>query len=244
MHAYLYWIPADDFQTAKRVIRDMGLVLSGSRMTPCETLRVTPGRAIYATPQVFSRMCTRQGSWYRSSERNGQFLLLTGVRLDSELDDYLDAELNESTFQPDALPTNEVLQSIVDSPEYQNSRPDAWEQKTVMEGMMVKLLFMFNRFWDLRDSLDKHWLSHRANHANFLAARVTTKVDGEVVPYSVSENAGVCSSCVEFFNIISPKTRKLVRSCPGAVSFGGARPNVFVDVRPVRGRDAEARSAA
>lgn len=244
MHAYLYWIPADGFQAAKRIIRGMGLTLSGTRMTPCETLRVAPGRAIYATPQVFSRMCTRQGSWYRSSERNGQFLLLSPVRLDVELDDYLDAELNESSFQPDALPTNEVLQSMVDSSEYQDGRPDAWEQKTVVEGVMVKLLFMFNRFWGLSDSLDKHWLSHRANHANFLAARVTTDIDGEAVAYSVSENAGVCSSCVEFFNIISPETRKLVRSCPGAVTFGGARPDVFVDVQPVRGRSAEGISAA
>ena len=244
MHAYLYWIPADEFQAANRAIRDMGINLSGSRLTPCETLRVAPGRAIYATPQVFSRMCTRQGSWYRSSKRNGQFLLLSPVRLGDELDDYLDAELNESNFQPDALPSNEVLQSIVDSAEYQNNRPDAWERKTFMDGVMFKLFFMFNRFWGLRDSLNKHWLSHRANHANFLAARVTTDIDGEAVPYSVSENAGVCSSCVEFFNITNPETRKLVRACPGSVSFGGARRDVFVDVRPVRGRQVDVTSAA
>ena len=234
MNAFLYWIPADEFQAVSRVVRDMGLTLSGSRMTPCETLRVTPGRAIYATPQVFSRMCTRQGSWYRASERNGQFLLLSPVRLGDDLDRHLDAELNASTFQPDQLPTQNELQSIVDSPEYQEQRPDEWEQKTAIEGVMMKLFFMFDRYWGLRDSLSKHWLSHRANHANFLAMLFTTTIDGEEVPHSVSDNAGVCSSCVEFFNIISPDTRKLVRACPGAVSFGGAEADVFVDVRPVR----------
>ena len=234
MNAFLYWIPADEFKAAGRIVRDMGLTLSGSRMTPCETLRVAPGRAIYATPQVFSRMCTRQGSWYRASKRNGQFLLLSPVRLGAAFDHHLDAEMNASTFQPETLPTREELHAIVDSPEYKTQRPDEWEQKTAMEAVMVKVFFMLNRFWGMRDSLEKHWLTHRANHANFLAKAVTTTIDGEDVPHSVSDNAGVCSSCVEFFNIVSPDTRKLVRACPGAVSFGGAEPDVFVDIRPIR----------
>lgn len=67
-------------------------------MTPCETLRVAPGRAIFATPLVFSRKFTRQGSWHRASERNGEFLLLSPVRLDADLDRHLDAEISASTF--------------------------------------------------------------------------------------------------------------------------------------------------
>jgi hypothetical protein len=212
----------------------MGLTLSGSRLTPCETLRVAPGRAIYATPQVFSRMCKRQGSWYRASDRHGQFLLLSPVHLGTALDAYLDAELRHSTFQPEALPSQDELQFIVDSPEYQSQRPDGWEQKNAIEGVMMKIFFMVNKFWGLRDSLNKHWLSHRANHANFLAKRITTVIDDDEVPYSVTDNAGICSSCVEFFNIASPDTRKLVRACPGAVSFGGAQPDVFIDVKPKR----------
>lgn len=244
MNAYLYWIPANEFRAASNIVRDMGLNLSGSRMTPCETLRVAPGRAIYATPQVFKRMCTRQGSWYSASKRDGHFLLLSPVRLSAELDCHLDAELKESTFQPETLPTKEELQSLVTSPEYTGQRPNEWEQVKAIEGVMMKLFFVFNRFWGLRDSLTKHWLTQRANHANFLAAKFTTTVDGEEVAHSVSENAGVCSSCVEFFNIISPDARKLVRACPGAVTFGGAERDVFIDVQPIRGQDRNARQAA
>ena len=74
---------------------------------------------------------------------------------------------------------------------------------------------------------------HEANHANFLARSYTTEVDGEEVAYSVTANARVCSSCVQFFNIARPGERKLVRSCPGSVIFGDAPRETYVDVKPV-----------
>ena len=76
-------------------------------------------------------------------------------------------------------------------------------------------------------------MGHRANHANFLSKKVTTEVDGKQVPYSVTGNESVCSSCVEFFNIIEVNSRKLVRSCPGAVTFGGAKRDIYYDIKPV-----------
>ena len=90
--------------------------------------------------------------------------------------------------------------------------------------------------WHTRggDNLKKHWLGHRANHANFLSKKVTTELDGEQVPYSVTGNEGVCSSCVEFFNVIEVDSRKLVRACPGAVTFGGAKRDIYYDIKPFK----------
>jgi hypothetical protein len=76
-----------------------------------------------------------------------------------------------------------------------------------------------------------YWLSHRANHANFVYKKITTEIDGEAVPYSLTKNKGVCSSCAEFFNVVNPDSRKLVRSCPGSIVFGGAPRDTYVDVR-------------
>ena len=70
--------------------------------------------------------------------------------------------------------------------------------------------------------------------ANFLAKKYTTEVDGEQVPYSVTENSGVCSSCVEFFNITSNDSRKLVRACPGSITFSKVERNQYYDVKPVQ----------
>ena len=77
------------------------------------------------------------------------------------------------------------------------------------------------------------FLGRRANRANFLARRYTTERDGQAVPYSVTTNAGVCSSCVEFFNVIGQQDRKLVRACPGSVVFAGMQRDTYYDVVPV-----------
>jgi hypothetical protein len=69
--------------------------------------------------------------------------------------------------------------------------------------------------------------------------RKPSLIDGEAVPYSLTESSRVCSSCAEFFNLASPDSRKLVRSCPGAVTFAKAPRDIFVDVRPVKGKFAE-----
>lgn len=234
MIRYMYWVPAQDFKSVAAGVKARGLRLTGSRMTPCETLRAEGNMAIYATPQVFSRMCTRQGSWYRESERNGKFLLLSPQRLGADFDEFLDAEITPSDFKPDMTISPEELIELVRTREYEDQKPEEWEKKTVMDAVGTKVLFTINGLWGKGDSLRKYWLEHRANHANFVSNRFTTEIDGEDVAYSVSENAGVCSSCVEFFNIVTPDRRKLVRSCPGAITFGKAPRDTFLDIRPIR----------
>ena len=99
---------------------------------------------------------------------------------------------------------------------------------------MLKVFFTLTRFWGWGDNLHKYWLHQRSNHANFLSRKVTTQFDGEEVPYSVTEIAGVCSSCAEFFNVVEPSARKLVRSCPGAVAFGKVQRAVYYDIKPLQ----------
>ena len=144
LERHLYWLDKDDFLWAKDWLRDQGYKLAAARLTPCQVMRATEGRVYYAAPEVWSFLCHRQGSWYRKSERNGHYMMMSEDRL-------------------------------------------------------------------------------------------PTEIDGEEVPYSVTNNDGVCSSCAEFFNIISPDSRKLVRSCPGSATFGKAPKEVYVDVTPVKG---------
>jgi hypothetical protein len=233
MKKYIYWLPADVFLRVPNEFRAMGIQLVGSKLTPCETLRCTGTKAVYASPAVFQRMCFRQGSWYAGSNRNGKYLLLSPEKLPRDFDAHLDSEMSESSFLPDRLPSQNELLALVESEEYQTSKPDKWERKTLLDAVMFKILFTLNRCWKWGDHLKKHWLGHRANHANFLAKRFTTEMDGDEVPYTLTENSGVCSSCVEFFNITNQKQRKLVRACPGSITFGGAKRDVYLDVKPV-----------
>lgn len=234
MTLHIYWLPAQTFQALGNALHPMGLRLRGSKMTPCETLRAGGDTVVYATPQVFSRMCKRQGSWYRDSVRNGQFLVLSPRRLPAPFAEHLDAEIAPTDVRPDRMPTTQEILDLVEDPAYVDGRPGDWEKKTKFDAVMFKIFFTVTRAWGRGDTLKKHWLTHRANHANFVAERFTTQIDGEAVPHSISGVEGVCSSCVEFFNITNTARRKLVRACPGSVVFGSAPRDKFMDVRPLR----------
>ena len=229
---HLYWFDEGDFESSKKLLSEAGYRLEAAAMTPCQVLRARGKTLMYAPPETWSRLCVRQGSWYRKSDRRGQYMVMSDHRLPEALDDYLDSEMSASDFAPESLPTAEVLSDIVSSAEYQSQKPDQWEKTGLKEAVAVKMLFTVNRFWGIGDNLKKHWLGHRANHANFLSKKVTTEVDGEQVAYSVTGNESVCSSCVEFFNVIEVDSRKLVRSCPGAVTFGGAKRDIYYDIKP------------
>ncbi|MFQ5568079.1 MAG: hypothetical protein ACE5G0_00305 [Rhodothermales bacterium] len=231
----LYWFDKDAFYEAKRSLVSAGFELVSSKLTPCQVMRASGNKVVYASPEVWSRICVRQGSWYRNSERFGQYMIMTERKLPEAYDPYLDAEITQTDFVPESLPSSVELQALVESEAYQESKPEEWEAKGVKDAIMFKVLFSLTRFWGWGDNLRTHWLSHKANHANFLAHHFTTEIEGESVPYSVTENAGICSSCVEYFNIIDDKTRKLVRACPGSVTFGGTQRDVYLDVKPVQG---------
>jgi len=237
LERHLYWLKKDDFLWAKDWLRDQGYKLAAARMTPCQVLRATEKRVYYAPPALWSFMCHRQGSWYRKSKRRGQYMMMSEQRLPAEMDRFRDAELSISDFQPDSLPTPEDMEKVVAASEYQDNKPKAWEGIGLSDAVMFKTFFTVNGVWGRGDNLDKHWIGHRANHANFLAKHFTTEIGGEEVPYSLTNNDGVCSSCAEFFNVNAPDTRKLVRSCPGSITLGKAPKEVFVDVNPVTGAD-------
>lgn len=137
----MYWIPADEFKAVVDAFKQLNIRLTGSKLTPCETLRMSEKKAIYASPSVFNRMCVRQGSWYRNSERNGKYLLLSPMKLPGEFESLLDAEIDESNFVPDRLPTKSELIAIVDSIEYKEHKPAQWEKKTILDAIMFKVFF-------------------------------------------------------------------------------------------------------
>lgn len=228
---YLYWLEEREFENARILLPRHGFTLDPVRLTPCQVLKARGKRVVYAPPKVWNGMCNRQGSWYRASRRAGQYMLMSTVRLPG-LERFLDAEMSLSDFLPAALPGRDALQELVASEAYETAKPEDWERVTFTESVFLKVFFTVTRMWRRGDNLRKHWLGHRANHANFLARRFTTVRDGEDVPYSVTENASVCSSCAEFFNLIAPADRKLVRACPGSISISGARRDAYYDVRP------------
>jgi hypothetical protein len=229
---HLYWFDLGDFESSRKLLSAAGYRLKATLLTPCQVLRAQGKTLVFAPPEVWSRVCVRQGSWYRASGRRGHYMVMSDHRLPEALDAFLDSEMSVSDFAPESLPTTEELATIVSSEEYRSQKPARWEKVRWTEAAMFKVMFTLNRIWGIGDNLDRHWLGHRANHANFLSKKVTTERDGEQVAYSVTGNRGVCSSCVEFFNVIEVDSRKLVRACPGSVTLGGAKRDIYYDIKP------------
>ena len=221
---HLYWLEKDDFLWAKDWLREQGYKLAAARMTPCQVLRATDKRVYYAPPALWSFMCSRQGSWYRKSKRRGQYMMMSEERLPTEMDRFRDAELGISDFHSDHVPSDDEMAEVVASAEYQDNKPKAWEKVGAMDAMIYKTLFTFNKVWGRGDNLDRHWVGHKANHANFLAKTFTTEVDGEEVPYTLTGNDGVCSSCAEFFNVVKPESRKKSVSIAGRLWYKARAP--------------------
>jgi hypothetical protein len=233
---YIYWVDSKDFGSVRDQLSMEGFDVSSAKRSPCETLRVSGRRVFIASPEVWSRSCYRQGSWYRQSKKSGKYLFVSGQKLPSRFDRFLETEISESDFMPGRLPTRDELQTLVASECYQRNKPDEWEAVSKKDKILFRLIFLLTGFWTLRDNFEKHWLTHRANHANFLCKRFTTEIDGEDVPYSISENCGVCSACAELFNVVGEDSRKLVRGCPGSVFSGKLKRKIYYDVRPLRNK--------
>jgi len=230
---YIYWLDSEALNTITPELAASGYTVSSANMTPCETLNASGKKVIFAKPQVWSRLCSRQGSWYRESDKKGKTLLVSDHPLPGAMQLYLDAEMTQSNFKPDYFPTKATMREMINSPEYQNLRPDEWENAGVKDSIMFKIFFSVTRFWGAGDNMSKHWLSHRANHANFLTNTFTTNIDGEDVPYTVTDNKGVCSSCVEFFNVSAKNSRKLVNACPGSITFSKVKRDTYYDIKPI-----------
>lgn len=231
---YIHWLGEADLAWAREELARRGLRVRDAKLTPCQTMKATPDVVRIATPAVFNGMCGRQGSWYRRSVRNGQTLLVSGVPLDGRFESHLDAVVAESDFAPAEFPSDAEVLTLIESDTYQRNKPADWELIGRKDAILQKLLFTLTGIWKRGDSLKKHWPRQCASHANFLARTFTTERDGKAVPYSVSNSVGICSSCVETFNIVAGGSRKLVAPCPGAVRLGGAEAHAYLDVQPAR----------
>lgn len=234
MQLYIYWLGDADLAPARKTLTGLGLKVREVKLAACQTLKAHGDTVLLAPPAIFNGLCGRQGAWYRGSHRAGQTLLVSAAPLTGGLEAFLDAVVGESDFAPARLPGEAEVAALSQAAEYQAAKPADWELIGLKDAVIQKLFFTATGVWKRGDNLKKHWPTQCASHANFLSRRYTAERDGEDVAYSVSDTAGICSSCVETFNLVSDDARKLVAPCPGAVRFGGAKRDVYLDVQPVR----------
>ena len=103
------------------------------------------------------------------------------------------------------------------------------EWQTITESEKEVYLRWAKRLGSAAESFDSLYLSHTANHANFIKPRFFIRQEGELIPYSIDRSAHLCSCCLELFQILGHEFhRKLVAPCPGASIFARLKPDEYL----------------
>jgi len=226
---FCYWVDSYGLKEVKEDIGQRGNQLDGETRIPCRVLRSSRDIG-YLAPQAWDGFCKRRISWYRGSDKAGMFLVVSNTSLD-HLDIGTPIIIKESNFKPDRLPSYEEILQLIKSEKYQSLKPDIWEKVDPVDREFYQRWFEHHQPKELFD-FDKIFAHHSANHANFIDTRHFVTLNGLLVPYSIADSIHVCSSCLEFFNILGEKWPvKYVVPCIGAVQFARLPIDQYFEVR-------------
>jgi len=228
-----YWFDSHNLKKVRENIEQKGEELDDEVRIPCRVLRLSKDIG-YLAPPAWDGFCNRRTSWYRRSNKAGRFLVVSNTSLD-HLDIGNPIIIEESNFKPAYLPSYEEVLQLVKSEEYQRLKPDVWEKIDPLDKEFFRRWFERHRPKELFD-FDKIFAHHSANHANFIDPKFSLNTNREEAPYSISDSIHVCSSCLEFFNILGEQWPiKYVVPCIGAVQFGHLPMDQYFEVRIQRG---------
>jgi hypothetical protein len=138
--------------------------------------------------------------------------------------------IHQSSFKPQSLPSNEDKRHLVQRGTYKTAQPIEWGH---LDDSEIREQERRLRVMGLRGvNFEEIFLSHSANHANFIDPVFFLNEGSDRVPYSICKTSHVCSACLEWYNVVgSSYKKKLVVPCPGAVMFAGMVTNRYYEVR-------------
>lgn len=222
---YVYWITPEEAGMLLRDRQVQGVRVSRAKGVVCTPLDERKKIAV-VSPEVWNQTCSRMGSWYRASEKNGLFLVVSSFDLELRPERKA-AIITRSDFSPERIPTAEEKEEMIRHPGFCSRMPPEWESVAEREKRIY--LRWAHKLGSTVTEFSELFLSQTANHANFLAPRFFVDESGEQVPYSIDVSAHLCSCCLELFQVLGGEyRRKLVRPCPGAVMFAELQPDIYL----------------
>jgi hypothetical protein len=226
---YTYWIKREEFFSLLDALQEKRTRVVEAKKAVCHILskQLQVG---FVAPEAWANyeVCKRQMSWYEVSKFVGYTLLVSSFDL-AEYGLLPETIIRQSLFSPPILPDYETKKRMTRLEGYQRAKPGEWENIGSNElELSRKWLPMLGM---RKKSFQEIFVSHCANHANFIAPQYFITDEKGIVPYSIDKTSGICSSCMEFYNIIgSDFHRKLVVPCPGSVLFAGLPVNKYFEV--------------
>jgi hypothetical protein len=236
---FCYWVDLKELKKVRKSLEERGLQLTDEARIPCRVLRAS--REVgYLAPPAWDGFCKRRTSWYRESDKAGKFLVVSNTPFDDlNIDNPI--IIRESNFRAPRLPSPEEILQLIESQEFQARKPPIWEKVDPLDKEFYQKWYERHRSDEPFD-FDKIFACHSANHANFLDPKFFVNQNGIMIPYSIADSIRVCSSCLEFFNILGSQWPvKYVVPCIGAVQFAHLPINLYLEVNVVGVKDREGR---
>ncbi len=230
---FCYWVDSDVLKKVREAVNQRKEDLGEELRIPCRVLRSSKEMG-YVTPSAWEGFCKRRTSWYKKSDKMGKFLVVSNSPL-RHLDIGNPIVIKTSHFKPKRFPSYEEVLQLIQSEKYQSLKPDVWEKVDPLDKEFYRRWFERHRPKEPFD-FEKIFAHHSANHANFIDPKFLVTIDGIKAPYSIADSIHVCSSCIEFFNILGEQWPvKYVVPCIGAVQFARLPIDQYFEVRIQRG---------
>ncbi len=226
---FCYWVDREDLEKVRKNFIEEGIELHDEARIPCRVLR-TSREVSYLSPPAWYGFCKRRTSWYWKSEKAGKTLVASNRSLD-HLSIGTPIVIGESNFRPVQLPSLQETLELIQSQKYQDQKPSVWEKVEPIEIEFYQTWFE-RRLPNGPFEFSKIFASHCANHANFIDPKFFVTLNGIITPYSIADSLHVCSSCMEFFNILGAEWPiKYVVPCIGAVLFAHLPMDQYLEVK-------------
>lgn len=222
---HIYWFTKEEEAHLREKLATCSIKLKSAKGIVCTPLDAI-NKITSVAPDIWNDTCNRQGSWYRTSEKNGMYLVVSSFEL-TNYGDQKAAVITESDFVPPRLASLEDKNILVQDELVKRRIPEEWLHPRESE-KKIYLRWARRLGSDVQD-YKFLYLSHTANHANFIDPRFFISNGEEIVPYSIDRSAHLCSCCVELFQVLgSQYKKKMVAPCPGATIFARLKPDRYL----------------
>jgi len=222
---HVYWLAPEEAEQLHGDLKERGIRVSTAKGVVCTPLDEM-NRISIVPAHVWNETCARPGSWYRKSGRNGLSLVVSSFDVES-IRRRKAAVITRSDFVPPRGATLQEKKEMTRESDFESLIPHEWGLVSERE-QRIYLRWAARLGSDVKE-YSFLFLTHTANHANFINPRFFLEHNGYRVPYSIDVSAHICSCCLELFQVLgSQHRRKLVRPCPGAVIFARLKPNGYL----------------
>jgi len=222
---HIYWLTEAEEAQLRKELEAGGIKMKSAKGVVCTPLDEI-NKITSVSPEVWDDTCRRQGSWYRASEKNGLYLVISSF----DLQDYRhkkSATISLSDFEPPRLAGLDEKKAMIREKDFVKRVPSKWRSVQDLEKKIY--LRWARRLGSDAEDYDFLYLSHTANHANFIKPRFFIKENKSIIPYSIDRSAHLCSCCLELFQVLGEEHgKKLVAPCPGASIFARLKPDRYL----------------